>query len=309
MISVKNLRKTFGSFLAVDALSFHVARGEVLGLLGPNGAGKSTTMKMITGFLRPDGGEIFVNGIDVLTEPMRAQKEFGYLPEGAPAWPEMTPRAFLNFIASIRGLSGLERDRARDKAIAITELHAVLDQPIDTLSKGFRRRVGLAQAIMHDPSILIMDEPTDGLDPNQKHHVREAISEMAQSKAIIISTHILEEVEAICTRALVIDRGQLVANGTPAALAGQSRYRGAVSLTVPTEGVSLIIQSLQSWPEIISIEQVQRGPEMSVVLFPNEGQAQSIIARIQARSDWVVKGLALEHGRLDDVFRSLTGRP
>lgn len=309
MIRVQNLRKTFGSFLAVDALSFEVERGEVLGFLGPNGAGKSTTMKMITGFLRPDGGAITVNGIDVLTAPKLAQKEFGYLPEGAPAWPEMTPRAFLNFIASIRGLSGVARDRARDKAIAVTELHAVLDQPIDTLSKGFRRRVGLAQAIMHDPSILIMDEPTDGLDPNQKHHVREAISEMAQSKAIIISTHILEEVEAICTRALVIDRGRLVANGTPAALAGQSRYRGAVSLTVPAEGVSLILQSLHSWPEIVSLEHLPRGPEVAIVLFPHEGQQQSLIARIQARNDWRVKGLALEQGRLDDVFRALTGRP
>lgn len=215
MVDVRSLVRRFGPFVAVDDVTFGVARGEVVGFLGPNGAGKSTTMKMITGFLTPTSGSIRVDNHDVISDPIAAKRQIGYLPEGAPAYPDMTPRQFLNFIAAIRRLDDATRRRRLDLVIDRTNIGDVLDQPIDTLSKGFKRRVGLAQAILHDPPVLILDEPTDGLDPNQKHEVRELIHAMAAEKAIIISTHILEEVEAICTRAMIIAHGRLVAEGWP----------------------------------------------------------------------------------------------
>jgi len=212
MILIDSLVKRFGAFAAVDGISFAVERGTVLGFLGPNGAGKSTTMKMITGFLPPTAGRVRVCGHDVQAEPLAAKRRIGYLPEGAPTYPDMTPLAFLEFVARVRGLKGRA---AIDRATERTDLGAVLHQPIDTLSKGYRRRVGLAQAILHDPDVLILDEPTDGLDPNQKHEVRRLIRAMAADKAIILSTHILEEVEAVCTRALIIGRGKVLAEGVP----------------------------------------------------------------------------------------------
>jgi ABC-2 type transport system ATP-binding protein len=218
MIEIDNLTKRFGPVTAVAGLSLGVGRGEVLGVLGPNGAGKSTTMKMVTGYLAPDSGRVRIAGHDIVSDTLAAQRRIGYLPEGAPAYGEMTPRQFLGFIAQVRGMGAQARARAAD----LTELKSVLDRPIDTLSKGFRRRVGLAQAILHDPDILILDEPTDGLDPNQKHAVRELIRAMAPSKAIMISTHLLEEVEAVCTRAVIIDRGRIVADATPAELAARA---------------------------------------------------------------------------------------
>jgi gliding motility-associated transport system ATP-binding protein len=222
MIEIQNLTKRFGPVTAVADLSLGVRPGEVLGFLGPNGAGKSTTMKMVTGYLAPDAGTARICGHDIISDTIAAQRKLGYLPEGAPAYGEMTPRAFLHFIAGVRELSGEAARTATARAIAGTELQSVLDQPIDTLSKGFRRRVGLAQAILHDPEVLILDEPTDGLDPNQKHAVRALIRGMAKDKTIIISTHMLEEVEAICTRAVIIDQGRIVADATPAALAARS---------------------------------------------------------------------------------------
>jgi ABC-2 type transport system ATP-binding protein len=223
MIEIENLTKHFGPIAAVSGLSLAVARGEVLGFLGPNGAGKSTSMKMAAGFLIPDSGTVRIAGHDIVTDTLAAQRVLGYLPEGAPAYGDMTPRQFLNFIAQVRGLSGAAARDGMARAIARTELGGVLDRPIDTLSKGFRRRVGLAQAILHDPDVLILDEPTDGLDPNQKHAVRELIREMAPTKTIVISTHVLEEVEAVCTRAIIIDRGRIVADDTPANLAARSK--------------------------------------------------------------------------------------
>jgi ABC-2 type transport system ATP-binding protein len=215
MIEIERLVKRFGAFTAVDGVGFSVERGTVLGFLGPNGAGKSTTMKMITGFLPSSSGRIRISGFDVAARPLEAKRRIGYLPEGAPAYADMTPRAFLDFIADVRGLTGADRRRKLDEAIARIDLGPVLEQPIDTLSKGFKRRVGLAQAILHDPEVLILDEPTDGLDPNQKHAVRTLIKGMAATKAIIISTHILEEVEAVCTRSLIIARGKVLAEGEP----------------------------------------------------------------------------------------------
>jgi ABC-2 type transport system ATP-binding protein len=228
LIELRQLTKRFGpvngGILAVDRVSFSVAPGEVLGFLGPNGAGKSTTMKMITGFLTPTGGTAIVAGHDVTAEPIAAKEQIGYLPEGAPGYPDMTPASFLEFCAQVRGLTGPAKQTAIDLAVKRTNLEGVLRQPIETLSKGFKRRVGLAQAILHDPRVLILDEPTDGLDPNQKHEVRNLIREMARAegdkrKAIVLSTHILEEVEAVCTRAIIIAGGRVVADASPKELA------------------------------------------------------------------------------------------
>jgi ABC-2 type transport system ATP-binding protein len=218
MLEIQGLSKHFGTLVAVDGVSFRVEKGEVLGFLGPNGAGKSTTMKMVTGFLSPTAGEIRVCGHDVESEPVAAKSKIGYLPEGAPAYPDMTPESFLRFVANVRGYSGGEKQRRIDAAVARANLGGVLHQPIETLSKGFKRRVGIAQAILHDPPLMILDEPTDGLDPNQKHEVRGLIREMAREKAIVLSTHILEEVEAVCTRAIIINRGRIVFDGAPAEL-------------------------------------------------------------------------------------------
>jgi ABC-2 type transport system ATP-binding protein len=221
MLEIENLTKRFDAMTAVAGLSLSVGKGEVLGFLGPNGAGKTTTMKMVTGFLTPDSGTVRVCGHDIGSDTLKAQARIGYLPEGAPAYGEMTPREFLGFIAAARGLHGDAARVALGNAVAHTGLDAVMDRTIETLSKGFRRRVGLAQAILHDPEVLILDEPTDGLDPNQKHAVRELIRSIAARKTIVISTHMLEEVEAMCSRAVIINRGRLVADGTPAALAAR----------------------------------------------------------------------------------------
>lgn len=222
LIEVKSLDKKFGTIHAVKDLSFSVKRGEVLGFLGPNGAGKSTTMKMITGFLEPTSGTVSVCGYDILEEPIKVKEKIGYLPEGAPSYGEMTVKNFLDFIAEIRGMKGQEKQNRVDEIIKKINLEAVRNQTIDTLSKGFKRRVGVAHVLMHDPEVLVMDEPTDGLDPNQKHEVRSLIKEMAEHKAIVISTHILEEVDAICTRAIIIASGQLLFDGTPAELLAKS---------------------------------------------------------------------------------------
>ena len=221
MIEIRGLVKHFGPLKAVDGVSFDVAQGEVLGFLGPNGAGKSTTMKMVTGFLSPTAGNVRVDGHDVLTDPVAAKSVLGYLPEGAPAYPDMTPLAFLRFIAEIRGLGAAAEERIAE-VVRRVHLEGVMRQPIETLSKGYKRRVGLAQAILHDPRVLVMDEPTDGLDPNQKHEVRTLIREMGRTKAIVLSTHILEEVEAVCTRAIIITRGRIVFDGKPDALEAQA---------------------------------------------------------------------------------------
>jgi len=303
MIEIANLVKRFGPLVAVDDVSFSVERGEVLGFLGPNGAGKSTTMKMVTGFLTPTSGSISVCGHDVAKAPLAAKRTIGYLPEGAPAYPDMTPAAYLDFVADIRRLKGAAKRQRLDYVIARIGLDGVLQQPIDTLSKGYKRRVGLAQALMHDPQVLVLDEPTDGLDPNQKHEVRGLILEIAADKAIVISTHILEEVEAVCRRALIIANGRIVADGTPAELQARSRYHNAVVLTVNGDEATVA----GALGEIEGVARIESEGEGRFVLFPKDGAAivEQVGARARERGLEVV-GLQVEAGRLDEVFRAIT---
>ncbi len=260
MIEIRGLSKHFGSLVAVDGVSFNVARGEILGFLGPNGAGKSTTMKMVTGFVSPTRGDISVCGHDVITDPVGAKSKIGYLPEGAPAYSDMTPHTFFEFIAEIRGFSKSEGARRIADVVRRVHLEDVVNQQIETLSKGFKRRVGLAQAILHDPDVLILDEPTDGLDPNQKYEVRSLIQEMGREKAIVLSTHILEEVEAVCTRAIIIDKGRIVFDGTPEELEAKAPrdveknrldwvFRSLTSSEASPSDPGGMIQPTQSTPE------------------------------------------------------------
>ncbi len=306
MIEVDALVRRFGPFTAVDGVSFGVDRGEVLGFLGPNGAGKSTTMKMITGFLTPTAGRISVCGHDVVDDPIAAKEKIGYLPEGAPAYPDMTPRSFFEFVADVRRLSGAERRSAIERAVAMVELQDVLEQPIETLSKGFKRRVGLAQAVLHDPPVLILDEPTDGLDPNQKHQVRRLIREMSRDKAIIISTHILEEVDAVCSRALIIARGKLVADDTPQGLAAKSRYHNAVSLKLESaEQLAAVREAIAALPSVAEVEVSER--EMRLTALPRAGvPILGALNELAAGRGLKLKELHLESGRLDEVFRTIT---
>jgi len=308
MIEIKNLSKHFGPITAVDGVSFGVERGTVLGFLGPNGAGKSTTMKMLTGFLHPAGGTAKVCGFDVADHPLEAKKRVGYLPEGAPLYPDMTAAAFLDFVAEVRGLTGARKQARIAEVVAEVNLQSVLHQRIDTLSKGFKRRVGLAQAILHDPEVLILDEPTDGLDPNQKHEVRSLIKGMARDKVIVLSTHILEEVEAVCTRVIIISSGKVVIDCTPAELAARSRWHNAVTLRVPQEGADAVAEKVRALKDVESVER-ESGADGLVSFLVTPVAHRNIAAEIgsQARSEgWEIDELRVEHGRLDEVFRDLT---
>ncbi|HEX9809458.1 MAG TPA: ABC transporter ATP-binding protein [Alphaproteobacteria bacterium] len=303
MIEVDGLRKRFGAIQAVDGISFHVEQGEVLGFLGPNGAGKSTTMKMITGFLEPDEGSSRICGLDAVRQPIEARRLLGYMPEGAPSYHEMTPLSFLTFIAGVRGFSGEEARTRVEKAAARTWLEDVLYQPIDTLSRGYKRRVGLAQALLHDPEVLILDEPTDGLDPNQKHEIRTLIGEMAPHKAIVISTHILEEVDAVCTRAIIISRGRIVADGTPAELEARSARHNVVTVTATPETLAQLAPAIR---DLDGVERVELGPR-GLTVKPRDGRDVLDPVRVLVRQRGVsVQDIRLEHGRLDDVFRDVT---
>jgi ABC-2 type transport system ATP-binding protein len=306
MIDVRRLQRRFGPILAVDDVTFAVARGEVLGFLGPNGAGKSTTMKMITGFLAPTSGTAIVCGADIVAQPIAAKARIGYLPEGAPCYPDMTAASFLRFIARIRGFDGAEARRRIALAVERTALHSVLAQPIETLSKGYKRRVGLAQALLHDPAVLILDEPTDGLDPNQKHEVRALINTLAAEKAIIISTHLLDEVDAVCTRAIIIAQGRILADGTPAELEARSRHHNAVRLALAGDGHDAA-RALLRLPGVASVEEVDDEEGRGVMIFPRDGQP--IVAEVSdlvSAAQWPVVSLRVERGRLEDVFRAIT---
>lgn len=308
LIETVGLQKTFGRIRAVDGISLSVEKGEVLGFLGPNGAGKSTTMKMITGFLEPDAGTARICGFDVLTNPKAAKSRLGYVPEGAPAYADMTPASFLSFIAEIRGYDGNDGRARVTAAVAKAGLGGVLDQRIETLSKGFKRRVGIAQAILHDPQVLIMDEPTDGLDPNQKHHIRELIREMAAHKAIIVSTHILEEVEAVCTRAVVIDKGRIVADGTAEDLLRRAPNHGAVAVRVARDKAEALMKAMAALSSVIRVETADGADGTVHLRALPRGAAAPLeqVAELVRREQISVTEIYVERGKLDDVFRDIT---
>ena len=310
MIEIRNLTKRFGALTAVDDLSFRVSPGEVLGFLGPNGAGKSTTMKMVTGFLPPTSGTATVCGHDILTAPADAKAAIGYLPEGAPLYPDMTPRQMLRFVGEARGMGGARLAERMETVTELVELGHVMNQRIETLSKGFKRRVGLALAILHDPEVLVLDEPTDGLDPNQKHQVRDLIRSMAAGKVIVLSTHILEEVEAVCTRAIIVSEGQLRFDGTPRELRERSRFAGAVEVTVPKEHADAASATLGAIDVAAGIELIETtDQEARITVFPGENAKGALLAAVQeaaAASSWNLSSVSVDRGRMEDVFRTVT---
>jgi ABC-2 type transport system ATP-binding protein len=306
MIDCQQLTKHYGRLVAVNNVSFQVQPGEVLGFLGPNGAGKTTTMRIIAGFLPSSSGRVLVCGLDMDTQGTQAKRLIGYLPEGAPSYPEMTPRSFLEFVADARGMVNPTRRRRLDEVHGLLHLETVLDQKIDTLSKGYRRRVGLAQAILHDPEVLILDEPTDGLDPNQKHEVRGLINGMAKDKIIVISTHLLEEVDAVCSRAMIIAEGRILADDTPSGLEGRSKFHNAVSLKLEDSSlVGTVRKEIESLAEVESTE--TDGTSGRITAFPSRGRLPfAAIAELAKARGWALSELHLESGRLDEVFRSIT---
>lgn len=311
MIKVQDLVKTFGPKRAVDGISFSLERGEVLGFLGPNGAGKSTSMRMITGFIPPTEGSIFVGGFNMVENPIPAKRLIGYLPENAPSYADMTVFGFLKFAAEMRGLRGEARNKAVNRVVEMCFLEAVLHQSIETLSKGYRHRTCFAQSIIHDPEVLILDEPTDGLDPNQKHEVRNLIRRMGEKKAIIFSTHILEEVEAVCTRAVIIDRGRIVANGTPAELKQRSENAGVVTLRLRGVSAATAAPKISQLPVVSKALVVkEENGVASLRVLPKSSGVNGDLARnvgeFVQREGWKVEELHTEEGRLDEVFRSIT---
>ena len=304
MIEINNLTKNFDQFTAIDDLTFTVKEGEVLGFLGPNGAGKSTTMKLITGFLSASHGSVSIDGFDISKNPIEAKSLMGYLPEGAPSYGDMTTLEFLNFVAQIRGYTGEEILLRVQRVLDEVELNSVSQQTIDTLSKGFKRRVGLAQAIMHDPKVLILDEPTDGLDPNQKHHVRELIKNLARDKIVIISTHILEEVTAVCSRAIIIAQGRIVADGTPAELESRSKYHQAVSVRL-SENYDLAAD-LTGIAEVGDVEKDSEDDMVFRILTSGGKSIFSQVSEIAQARHWPVTEFHVSRGQLEDVFRTVT---
>ena len=306
MIKTEQLIKRYEALTAVDGVSFEAQPGEVLGFLGPNGAGKTTTMRMLAGFITPTSGKASICGHDVESDTLAAKASLGYLPEGAPSYGEMTVYAFLQFVADVRKLKGETRSKRLSYVIDRLQLDRVLTQTIETLSKGFRRRVGLAQALIHDPPVLILDEPTDGLDPNQKHEVRTLINEMSRDKIIVISTHILEEVDAVCSRAIIIARGKIVADDTPQGLATRSRYHNAVSLRLEQpEQLDAARAAVAALPSVAEVEVVER--EARLTALPKSGASiLNALNELASSQGLKLKELHLESGRLDEVFRTIT---
>ena len=307
MIEIVNLTKKFDQFTAINDLNFNVREGEVLGFLGPNGAGKSTTMKVITGFLAPSAGTAIIDGFDITENPIQAKGLIGYLPEGAPCYGDMTTLEFLKFVAQIRGYRGEEIVVRVQHVLEEVELQSVSHQTIDTLSKGFKRRVGLAQAIMHDPKVLILDEPTDGLDPNQKFHVRELIKNLARDKIVIISTHILEEVTAVCTRAIIIAEGRILVDGTPAELEAKSKYHHAVNIKL-TDDCDLAAD-LAGIPEIGVVEKDPEDQLRYTILTKDGTPIFNKVSEVAQSKQWPVSEFHINRGELEDVFRKVTQLP
>jgi len=305
MITIEGLTKRFGSLTAVDNISLSVGRGEVLGFLGPNGAGKSTTMKMLAGYLPITSGRASVCGFDVVSDAIKAREKIGYLPEGSPLYGDMSCLLFLNFVAEIRGYRGAQVKDKVNLAIERLELESVINKPIETLSKGFKRRLGLAQSILHDPDVLILDEPTDGLDPNQKHQVRGLIKDMASDKAIIISTHLLEEVAAVCSRAIIISEGKIVFDGTPDDFAARSSIHNAVTIRLTEEDLDRVVNEIESMEDVHRIETIN---ETGVLrLIPKDGAViVEKVSLLMRDKGFKVDEIFVERGHLDEVFRDLT---
>ena len=309
MISVQQLSKNFNNFKAVDQVSFEVQRGEVLGFLGPNGAGKSTTMKMLTCFIPPSSGTADVCGFSILDNPLQVRAQIGYLPESAPSYDEMLVGEFLKFVGEIRGYSGTELQRRVSVVIEMTALSDVKDQMIETLSKGFRQRTSLAQALIHDPPVLILDEPTDGLDPNQKHEVRSLIQNMSEERTILISTHILEEVEAVCTRAMIISAGKVVGYGTPDELMSQSIYRNSITVSVNSSDPNQLLKNFNELDFVYSVERVpdRRNGIVTMRLYPQEKESIALPLEKYIFSKKIpIENFNVNRGRLDEVFHNLT---
>jgi ABC-2 type transport system ATP-binding protein len=308
LVESRDLVKRFGSLTAVDGISFAVERGEVVGFLGPNGAGKSTAMKIISGFLEPTSGRAWIHGFDSHTQPMDARRRLGYLPEGAPAYADMSVAAYLGFIAAMHGLTKAQANDRLAELIERVDLADVWNQRIDSLSKGFKRRVGIAQTLVHDPDVLILDEPTDGLDPNQKHEMRELIRAIAPQKAIIISTHILEEVEAVCTRAIIIAKGRMLADATPAEFLARAPGNGTVAVTIATSEPQRAIEIISKEPGVDRVDIASRvnGVTRLVVHAPQHRPSAADLASLLGRSDIVVSEVYRERATLDDVFRQIT---
>lgn len=309
MIEVKHLTKQFGNHLAVDNISFSAEKGEILGFLGPNGAGKSTTMRMITGFFPPTRGTVIIGGSDILTQSIAARKKIGYLPENAPVYPDMTVSRYLNFCAEIRGFAGAARTQRVGETLERCFLTTVRHQVVSTLSKGYKQRVCFAQSILHDPEYLILDEPTDGLDPNQKHEVRLMIREMSATKAIIFSTHILDEVDTVCSRAIIIADGKVVADDTPDGLRRRSVFHGSVVLTVKGAASDGMEKQIAELDGVASVSLVETdGDRMTLRIFPDD-PALPVADRVIASASqhgWGIASVFVEQGRLDDVFRDIT---
>ncbi len=301
MIIAKNLIKDFGRRRAVDNVSFEVEKGTVLGFLGPNGAGKTTTLRMIAGFLPPTSGSVTVKGIDVAKDPVAAQKNMGYMPETTPLYEDMSVYSFLRFVAEIRGFSGSERDKRVDHVLEQCFLQSVQHQGIDTLSKGYRQRTCLAQTLLHNPDILLLDEPTEGLDPNQKQVVRDMIQNMAEERVIMLSTHVLEEVEAICTRAIIISNGIIVADDTPVGLKKRSSRYNVVTLNADGKNIETILEKIEN------VDKVETKDDGRIIIFPKIGEsiAAEILSTAQ-KNKWTLKDIKVDDGRLDDVFRQIT---
>ena len=308
LINAKNLKKSFDQFIAVDKINLQVDRGEVVGFLGPNGAGKSTTMKMLTGFLEPDDGEIFINGIDLKSNPLKAKEYIGYLPEGAPSYSDMLVSDFLSFIGKMRGLSNKKLSSRLEEMADQINLKEMWDRPVETLSKGFKRRVGIAQALIHDPDILILDEPTDGLDPNQKHEMRNLIKKISKNKAIVISTHILEEVEAVCSRAIIIANGKLLANDTPQNLENKFLNKHTLSIKVSDKINNIVSKEIKASLQYEEIK-IQKSDASTYIILVSDNKKvpniNTVLKQINKHKLNVIEA-NFQKVNLEKIFRTIT---
>ena len=308
LINAKNLKKSFDQFIAVDKINLQVDRGEVVGFLGPNGAGKSTTMKMLTGFLEPDDGEIFINGIDLKSNPLKAKEYIGYLPEGAPSYSDMIVSDFLSFIGKMRGLSNKKLSNRLEEMADQINLKEMWGRPVETLSKGFKRRVGIAQALIHDPDILILDEPTDGLDPNQKHEMRNLIKKISKNKAIVISTHILEEVEAVCSRAIIIANGKLLANDTPQNLENKFLNKHTLSIKISDKINNVVSKEIKSSLQYEEIK-IQKSDASTYIILVSDNKKvpniNTVLKQINKHKLNVIEA-NFQKINLEKIFRTIT---